>query len=70
MATAEIARRVRNGTSLDAFAPGEGVPGRLSVRAHRRPVDAHSKEVRFGRILFDGRGYVLYAFTADARARS
>jgi predicted lipoprotein with Yx(FWY)xxD motif len=25
---------------------------------------------RFGRILFDGRGFVLYAFTADARGRS
>lgn len=25
---------------------------------------------RFGRILFDGRGFVLYAFTADPRGRS
>jgi predicted lipoprotein with Yx(FWY)xxD motif len=24
----------------------------------------------YGRILFDGRGFVLYAFTADSRARS
>src|SRR6266404_3736896 len=24
----------------------------------------------YGRILFDGRGFVLYAFTADTRARS
>ena len=24
----------------------------------------------FGRIVFDGRGYVLYAFTRDARAKS
>jgi len=28
-----------------------------------------ARRSRFGRILFDGRGYVLYAFTADARAR-
>lgn len=28
------------------------------------------KQSRFGRILFDGRGYVLYAFTADARNRA
>jgi predicted lipoprotein with Yx(FWY)xxD motif len=31
-------------------------------------VAAHSS--RFGRILFDGRGFVLYAFTKDARGRS
>src|SRR5688572_2516714 len=29
-----------------------------------------AKSSRFGRVVFDGRGYVLYAFTADARARS
>ena len=28
------------------------------------------KSSRFGRILFDGRGYVLYGFTADGRNRS
>jgi predicted lipoprotein with Yx(FWY)xxD motif len=25
---------------------------------------------RYGRVLFDGRGYVLYAFTKDARGKS
>ena len=29
-----------------------------------------AKASRFGRVLFDGRGYVLYAFTRDARGRS
>jgi predicted lipoprotein with Yx(FWY)xxD motif len=29
---------------------------------------AHSS--RFGRVLFDGRGFVLYGFTADKRAQS
>ena len=28
------------------------------------------KQSRYGRILFDGRGYVLYGFTADGRNRS
>ena len=28
------------------------------------------KQSRFGRIVFDGRGYVLYAFTADGRNRA
>ncbi len=29
-----------------------------------------SQSSRFGRILFDGRGFVLYAFTRDPRGRS
>ena len=29
-----------------------------------------AKSSRFGRILFDGRGFVLYAFTRDPRSRS
>jgi predicted lipoprotein with Yx(FWY)xxD motif len=28
------------------------------------------KSSSFGRVLFDGRGYVLYAFTRDAKGRS
>jgi predicted lipoprotein with Yx(FWY)xxD motif len=28
------------------------------------------KSSRFGKVLFDGRGYVLYAFTKDRRGRS
>ena len=37
-------------------------------RADRGTVTAHSS--RFGSILFDGRGFVLYAFTRDPRGRS
>lgn len=29
-----------------------------------------ARDSRFGRILFDGRGFVLYAFTQDPRGRS
>ena len=29
-----------------------------------------AKSSRYGKILFDGRGYVLYAFTKDRRGRS
>jgi predicted lipoprotein with Yx(FWY)xxD motif len=29
-----------------------------------------AKQSAYGRILFDGRGYVLYAFTRDARGKS
>jgi len=29
-----------------------------------------AKSSRFGRVLFDGRGFVLYAFTRDPRSRS
>jgi predicted lipoprotein with Yx(FWY)xxD motif len=29
-----------------------------------------AKSSRYGRVLFDGRGYVLYAFTRDAKGRS
>jgi predicted lipoprotein with Yx(FWY)xxD motif len=45
-----------------AIAPAaEPAPGRGTLTA---------KSSRFGRILFDGRGYVLYGFTADGRNRS
>jgi predicted lipoprotein with Yx(FWY)xxD motif len=42
-----------------------------AISAHgvdRGTVTAHSS--RFGSILFDGRGFVLYAFTRDPRGRS
>jgi predicted lipoprotein with Yx(FWY)xxD motif len=48
---------------LLAFAPaaisGESAAPTLTV-----------KSSSYGRVLFDGRGYVLYAFTRDARGRS
>lgn len=39
-----------------------------SVSADRGTLTAHSS--RFGSILFDGKGFVLYAFTKDPRGRS
>lgn len=45
-----------------ALAPG------TSAGTSGGKIDAHSS--RYGRILFDGRGFVLYAFTHDRHARS
>ena len=36
--------------------------------ADRSALTAHSS--RFGQVLFDGKGFVLYAFTKDPRGRS
>jgi predicted lipoprotein with Yx(FWY)xxD motif len=38
------------------------------ANADRSTLRAHSS--RFGQILFDGKGFVLYAFTKDPRGRS
>jgi predicted lipoprotein with Yx(FWY)xxD motif len=43
-------------------------PGAMSDGAATQTLQAHSS--RYGRVLFDGRGYVLYAFTRDRRGRS
>jgi predicted lipoprotein with Yx(FWY)xxD motif len=44
-------------------------PNAMSAqRADRGTVTAHSSA--YGQILFDGRGFVLYAFTKDPRGRS
>jgi predicted lipoprotein with Yx(FWY)xxD motif len=44
-------------------------PAALSgASADRSTLTAHSS--RFGQILFDGKGFVLYAFTKDPRGRS
>lgn len=51
--------------SLSFFAPP---PAPADAAADRGMVVA--KQSRFGRIVFDGRGYVLYAFTADRPGRS
>jgi predicted lipoprotein with Yx(FWY)xxD motif len=40
----------------------------MATPAGQSSVTAHSS--RFGRILFDRRGFVLYAFTKDPRGRS
>jgi predicted lipoprotein with Yx(FWY)xxD motif len=43
-------------------------PAALSHRAAAPTLTVRSSA--YGRILFDGRGYVLYAFTRDAKGRS
>jgi predicted lipoprotein with Yx(FWY)xxD motif len=47
--------------SFPAAAMSETEAGRNTLRV---------ESSRFGRILFDGRGFVLYGFTADPRGRS
>jgi predicted lipoprotein with Yx(FWY)xxD motif len=50
-------------------AAGVIAPGAMSERnLERGTLTAHSS--RFGQILFDGKGFVLYAFTKDLRGRS
>ena len=50
---------------LAAVLPPAAMSG---ATADRGTLTAHSS--RFGLILFDGRGFVLYAFTKDPRGRS
>jgi predicted lipoprotein with Yx(FWY)xxD motif len=47
-------------------------PARSSARADAADARAAVtvRESRFGRILFDGKGFVLYAFTRDPKGRS
>jgi predicted lipoprotein with Yx(FWY)xxD motif len=49
------------GLVLVVTAPAAAMQGRASVQAHAS---------RFGTILFDGRGFVLYGFTADKGGKS
>src|SRR4051812_29393420 len=49
------------GLVLVVTAPAAAMQGRASVQAHVS---------RFGTILFDGRGFVLYGFTADKGGKS
>jgi hypothetical protein len=52
---------------LAALAAVLAVPASASVQA-QWSVAAHPS--KYGRILFDGRGFALYAFTRDPRGRS
>src|SRR3954466_6952274 len=54
---------------LAVLAAGVIAPRAMSERKlERGTLTAHSS--RFGQILFDGKGFVLYAFTKDPRSRS
>jgi predicted lipoprotein with Yx(FWY)xxD motif len=46
------------------------VQGSVGAGAQTARPSVAVKPSRFGRILFDGRGYVLYAFTRDPRSKS
>jgi predicted lipoprotein with Yx(FWY)xxD motif len=53
--------------SIPAFAAGTGVE-RANSDTARATLTARASA--YGRILFDGRGFALYAFTADRRGHS
>lgn len=54
-----------------AGAPASSAPsGPAAGDAERAGPTLVVRSSRFGRVLFDGRGFVLYAFTADPRGRS
>jgi predicted lipoprotein with Yx(FWY)xxD motif len=61
---------MRTFVALAAIATaGVIAPAAMSVpSADRSTVTAHTS--RYGRVLFDGRGFALYAFTRDARGHS
>ncbi|MDH4175985.1 MAG: hypothetical protein OEW31_08220 [Thermoleophilia bacterium] len=46
-----------------------GTEPAMAAESAARPT-VRVEQSRFGRILFDGRGFVLYAFTRDPRGRS
>src|SRR5919202_6301985 len=47
-----------------------GTPASLSAAADGSRATVTVKPSRFGRILFDGRGFVLYGFTRDSGRKS
>jgi predicted lipoprotein with Yx(FWY)xxD motif len=55
-------------TALATLALGTLSPAPADAAGDRGRLTA--KQSRFGRVLFDGRGYVLYAFTADRGGKS
>jgi predicted lipoprotein with Yx(FWY)xxD motif len=61
-------RRTLLGIAATALALFAFVPAALSRESAAPTLTVKSSS--YGRILFDGRGYVLYAFTRDAKARS
>ena len=61
-------RRTLLGTAVVAFALLALAPAAMSGESVAPTLTVKSSS--FGRVLFDGRGYVLYAFTRDANGRS
>jgi predicted lipoprotein with Yx(FWY)xxD motif len=56
-------------TAILLVAALAGITAGSAMAAGSRP-SVTVKHSRFGRVLFDGRGFVLYAFTRDLRRRS
>src|SRR5438046_8142912 len=61
-------RRTLLGTAVVALALLALTPAAMSEESVAPTLTVKSSS--FGRVLFDGRGYVLYAFTRDANGRS
>ncbi len=61
-------RRTLLGTAVVAFALLALAPAAMSGESVAPTLAVKSSS--FGRVLFDGRGYVLYAFTRDKNGRS
>ena len=61
-------RRMLLGTAVVALALLALAPAAMSEESVAPTLTVKSSS--FGRVLFDGRGYVLYAFTRDANGRS
>jgi predicted lipoprotein with Yx(FWY)xxD motif len=61
-------RRTLLGTAVVAFALLALAPAAMSGESVAPTLTVKSSS--FGRVLFDGRGYVLYAFTRDKNGRS
>jgi predicted lipoprotein with Yx(FWY)xxD motif len=61
-------RRTLLGTAVVALALLALAPAAMSEESVAPTLTVKSSS--FGRVLFDGRGYVLYAFTRDANGRS
>jgi predicted lipoprotein with Yx(FWY)xxD motif len=59
---------MRTLTIFSALAASLVLATPLGATASATSVTSHAS--KYGRVLFDGRGFALYAFTADARGRS
>ena len=53
-----------------AVTAGIAAPAAVSSPSSSSAATVQAKSSRFGKILFDGRGFVLYAFTSDKTAKS
>jgi predicted lipoprotein with Yx(FWY)xxD motif len=57
-------------TTIAAIAAFAAIAGSVTAVPNRSRSDVVVESSLFGRVLFDGRGFVLYGFTRDPRDRS